>query len=812
MGALLLLLAACDSSERDATLDAGTKHPSFGETTPSGGQPSADDDTPAMAVGPSDDDQQPSLPAGDDDDTFLPPNPQVTDAGSEPGALDAGIEPGPTDAGGVFVGVPDAATEAPLRAVPGASRYALVGEQVTLDGSASTGAFGYEWFTGNGEPASTSDNPVTQVIYDAPGRYQAVLTVYNEDGNRHTAGVTISVTYPSVGFGTRSRTLAAVPGSDDVVAVSGDSNQLIVLSPSVDGEWSVSRRIDTCSDPRTVTVIGAFFATACQRDDSIGFYPVAGGPGIELPLPYGAAPFGVATDGSRLFVSLQGSGSLLVAGFAAGIPVVESVLPAISDARAVASLPDGRIAVTRWRSPNDRGEIALVDPAGTPPEILYLAFDPQAASDAELGGVPSYLAEFAPSPTGREAFVPSLMANHTQGAYLSGRALTFETTVRAALSRVDLGASREDFGARYQFDERGFAGAIAFSSRGDFGYVVMPGNRSIVVFDLLTGVETGVLLDAGFAPDGAVVVNEDKTLLVNAALSRELVVYDASGASPLPVARVPLLEIEPLDPVVLRGKQLFNDAADRRLADNGYIACAHCHLEGDSDQRVWDFTDRGEGLRNTISMLGRAGTGDGPVHWSANFDEIQDFEHDIRSAFGGTGLMADADFHSGTRNTSLGDPKAGVSEDLDALAAYVESLRAEPKSPYREADGSLGEAALRGKTLFESAQLGCTSCHSGPRLTDSQLLAPATPLLHDVGTLGPGTGQRLGTPLSGLDTPTLHGLWASAPYLHDGSATTLQQVVGERNSLGLHGTTSQLSAAERDDLVAYLLCLDGSID
>jgi hypothetical protein len=78
----------------------------------------------------------------------------------------------------------------------------------------------------------------------------------------------------------------------------------------------------------------------------------------------------------------------------------------------------------------------------------------------------------------------------------------------------------------------------------------------------------------------------------------------------------------------------------------------------------------GEGLRNTVSLRGRAGA-QGFLHWSANFDEVQDFEAQIRTLAGGSGLMSDADFNAGTRSQPLGTPKAGVSADLDALAAYV---------------------------------------------------------------------------------------------------------------------------------------------
>jgi len=65
---------------------------------------------------------------------------------------------------------------------------------------------------------------------------------------------------------------------------------------------------------------------------------------------------------------------------------------------------------------------------------------------------------------------------------------------------------------------------------------------------------------------------------------------------------------------------------------------------GGQDGRVYDFSDVGEGLRNTADMRGRGDMEDGLVHWTANFDEIQDFEHALREVFGGEGLMSDAEF------------------------------------------------------------------------------------------------------------------------------------------------------------------------
>jgi hypothetical protein len=233
----------------------------------------------------------------------------------------------------------------------------------------------------------------------------------------------------------------------------------------------------------------------------------------------------------------------------------------------------------------------------------------------------------------------------------------------------------------------------------------------------------------------------------------------------------------------------------------GYLTCGGCHFEGIDDGRVYDFSTRGEGLRNTIALLGRRGTGQGRLNWTAALDEVQDFEHQIRDLFGGLGFLPDDAFHTGTRDQPLGDPKAGLSPELDALAAYVTSLAHVDPSPFRNADGTLTADGTAGKALFE--KLGCNFCHAGPDFTDS-----ARGLLHDVGTISASSGTHAGQPLLGLDTPTLLGVWATAPYLHDGSAATLRDVLTTKNPDGLHGFVSSLSSAELDQLVAYLQQID----
>lgn len=713
---------------------------------------------------------------------------------------------------------------APLVPDPGAARYALVGEAVVLDGSGSQGAVKFQWFYDDGEGGASevTTSPIATVVYEkkSEGRRRPILTVFDAEGKKLSASVTITVVEAPVWQPRQASSVIALPAVEGFAAVSPDSDE-VMIAGSVDGSLAVLRRAPVGREPRTVAAQGGWLVVAAHSGDQIDALPVeeAMGEGFVLALPYGAAPYGVIAGPAQgqFFVTLQGRGEVAEIGLdpRKGLTLVK-LMAATPDARGLAMLPDGRLAASRWRSAASGGALAIVDPSGQTPAALWTAaFDPQASSDTEIGGVPSYLGSLVVAPNGREAALPSLQANIGEGAFLKpGSTLEFDTTVRAVVSYFDVVAGTEVAEGRKQFDGRGLASAAVYSYFGDYLFVATRGARSVERIDRFTGAESSSLIDVGFAPQGLALSADGRFLAVDAYLARELVVYDLGefAENTPPLVRLPIPSVEPLAPQLLQGKRLFNDSLDPRLSQDGYLACAHCHLDGDSDRQVWDFTDRGEGLRDTISLLGRAGAGDGGIHWSANFDEIQDFEHDIRGPFGGLGLMGEAEWQTGSVASTLGDPKAGLSADLDALAAYVGSLTEERRSPHREADGALPAAAELGQALFESPALGCKNCHSGPRLTNSGWIDPGVPLLHDVGTLGPGSGQRLGAALTGLDTPTLHGLWHSAPYLHDGSAATLKEVLTTRNVGDLHGVTSGLSAAEVEALVSYLLCLDGQID
>src|SRR5262249_38603510 len=123
---------------------------------------------------------------------------------------------------------------------------------------------------------------------------------------------------------------------------------------------------------------------------------------------------------------------------------------------------------------------------------------------------------------------------------------------------------------------------------------------------------------------------------------------------------------------------------------------------------------------------------------------------------------------------------AAQSEQMDAIAAYVNYALPYPKPP--TTDSTL---VAQGSTVF--TQAGCASCHSGDHYTDSGAGNPTldlsgTVLVHDVGSWADGDVDHTdfeGHPRTAcaFDTPELLGIAASAPYMHDGSAPTLDAVV-----------------------------------
>jgi YVTN family beta-propeller protein len=288
------------------------------------------------------------------------------------------------------------------------------------------------------------------------------------------------------------------------------------------------------------------------------------------------------------------------------------------------------------------------------------------------------------------------------------------------------------------------------------------------------------------SPDG-------KEVYIYNTLDWDVAVYDADIRKVQ--AKIKVCD-PPHTPEWVRGKELFV-TAKMPMGSAQWISCSSCHMDGLSDKRVWQNP---EGDRRTPNLFGLAHTH--PLHWSADRDEVQDFEYTIRGKLmKGRGLFnGTLKQGSGFDTVALDMVLSGKSKDLDALAVYTNAYKT-PMSPHAAGLGKLTPEAERGKALFFAAETKCATCHSGPYYTDSSLKKPYN--LHDVGT-GDSPREKMGPK---YDTPTLVGIYRTGPYLHDGRASTLRDVLTTCNNGDKHGKTSHLKPAELDDLVAFLKSL-----
>jgi YVTN family beta-propeller protein len=672
----------------------------------------------------------------------------------------------------------------------------------------------FKWDFGDGTPETAfSSSPSVEHTYAQPGLYFVTLTATDDSGQVHVQTVPQQIHLPlTAARPTASSNIVATGGANARIwVVNQDNDSVSVFNASTNArvaEIAVGRA------PRSVAVAanGMVWVTNKRAASISVIDPSTLTISRTITLDRGTQPHGIAMtpNGSTALVVLEAGGKLLR--FDTVSYTQTGSIDIGIDARHVSVAADGVTAyVSRYVTPPLNGEstaspqttagggVLMSVNAGSTPMAMTattrLAHSPKTDAENQGRGVPNYLGPAVVSPDGASAWVPSKMDNIARGTLRDGQPLNFQNTVRAISSRVVLPGFAEDLASRIDHDNASIASAAAFDQRGLYLFVALETSREIAVISA-HGKQQLFRFDVGRAPDGLALSADGKTLYVNNFMDRTIGVYDISPLvdrtefAVFPQVITSTVGTEKLAAIVLLGKQLFYDARDPRLSRDRYLSCATCHNDGGHDGRVWDLTGFGEGLRNTVSLRGRAGA-QGLLHWSNNFDEVQDFEGQIRLLAGGSGLMTTAQFTSGTRSQPLGDKKAGVSADLDALAAYVASLNEFDVSPHRPGAGTLSAAATEGKALF--AQMNCGSCHNGAAFTQSANNNPA-----DVGTIKqPGSGMRLDGSLTGIDVPTLRDVWATAPYLHDGSAPTLEAAVRAHN-----GVT--ITDADLAKLTAYL--------
>lgn len=681
----------------------------------------------------------------------------------------------------------------------------------SIDASGQNPSYTWDFGDGSGTVPSTSGSITHN--YSQPGRYTVTVTVSDTLGQaiqlsfRQSIHAAITTDAPGV---SQSLAFEDRPGGGRVWNVNPDNHTVSVFNAVTHAKIA---EIPVGQKPRSIAIApdGQIWVTNKKSATISRISPSSLSVISTINLPRASQPHAITFSQSRAYVSLEATGKLVSFNPTTGLMLGSAVVG--TNPRHLSVNHDGsKVYVSRFITPPANGEATatptpLADEGGeivvvTTSNMLVadtIILHPSARPDASDGGrgIPNYVGPAAISPDGTSAWVGSKQDNIQRGIGRDGNPLTHDSTVRSITSRIDLTSGTEDPAQRVDHDNGGIASTTIFGRYGNLVFSALEGSRHVAITDVYNLIEIKRII-VERAPQGLAISPDGRTLYVHNFMSRSVTAHDISeivdGTSEDVglIATYNTVASEALAANVLLGKQHFYDAQDTRLALQGYISCASCHNDGAQDGRVWDLTGFGEGLRNTIDLRGRAGTGHGPLHWSANFDEIQDFEGQIRNLAGGGGLISEGNPHP-----SLGMPNAGRSADLDALAAYVASLATFDESPQRNTDGSLSSNASAGKALFASNN--CASCHGGEAFTDS---SPGT--LHDIGTIKPTSGNRLGGLLDGLDTPTLRGVASGAPYLHDGSAETIEAAITA------HDSSSFLTPAEIIQIASYLREIDGS--
>jgi mono/diheme cytochrome c family protein len=275
----------------------------------------------------------------------------------------------------------------------------------------------------------------------------------------------------------------------------------------------------------------------------------------------------------------------------------------------------------------------------------------------------------------------------------------------------------------------------------------------------------------GTGPRGIALSPDGHTLAVATYFSGEVHLLDTVSNQ---VNNAVAAGFSPPEHALRRGERLYDDASG---SFQRWISCSTCHPGGRADGLNWDLLNDGQGnAKNTMSHLYSTRT---PPSMA-------------------TGIRANAmvAVQAGFKYIEF---QQHSDQDMQDVYDFMDSLQPE-LSPYLNKRW-LTASAVRGKVLFQDPVVGCANCHSGAYFTDLQKRNVGTGHSGDVGPYDPV-----------YDTPILHELWRTAPYLHDGSAPTLRDVLTTQNTNNLHGVTSQLNSGQIDDLVAYLNQIDGIAD
>jgi len=265
------------------------------------------------------------------------------------------------------------------------------------------------------------------------------------------------------------------------------------------------------------------------------------------------------------------------------------------------------------------------------------------------------------------------------------------------------------------------------------------------------------------------------------------------------------------------GKVLFFDT---RLSSNQKQSCASCHNPD------LGFSD---GLKTSLGTMGKAVSRNTPhiynlawsstLFWDGRAASLEEQALGPIAAAGEMNLPLDqlvprlekVSFYNLEFNKVFGKSGINLENIAKAIAAFERSIVSDNSAYDKYIAGdkaAMSPAAIRGLSLFEG-KANCTNCHDGPNFTDDSF--------HNIGVSsvevdnGRANIAKSAELAGAFKTPGLRNAIFTAPYMHDGSEASLEDVIKYYNNGGKHKESLSklikplhLNDVEVADLVAFL--------
>ncbi len=300
----------------------------------------------------------------------------------------------------------------------------------------------------------------------------------------------------------------------------------------------------------------------------------------------------------------------------------------------------------------------------------------------------------------------------------------------------------------------------------DLPFVAQGGPGDLIERSLQNDSDRFHRIEVGGRPMGIRIAPDNRTVFVANYLRNSVQVVDLESRQL--IKEIPLGG--PAEKTLARsGMEIFYDG--RRSLDQWY-SCHSCHQDGGINARPMDTMNDGTEmtLKTVLPLYHVTETFPWTWHgWQTNLTEAM--EKSITSTMQGT---------------------SPSDEDKRALIAFLATLKS-PPNPFRQPDGSLSEAAERGKKVFFSRKAACADCHNGQHYSDGKI--------HDVGLGSESDFYK------GYNTPSLVGVYRKVRLLHSGRARDLQRVVNDLHRPELVNGEGELTEQESADLIEFLKSL-----